>query len=122
MPHFQRKSSASGSRKDETENYPIQQSYHEDDQVRNCSELKKELELVYVDKELSLTRDVIFKGYQEGNSGTQALLFDLKTSKTFPHYLTDLGLEPYTNGRWNNKRYLKVAPVIDVKSLEEYLN
>ena len=90
---------------------PAEQVFHEDDQVRNCSELKKGMQLIYVDKELSAKREIVFTGYRQGNLGTQALLYDLKAKKVFPHYLTELGLEPYPNGGWNNKQYLRIAPI-----------
>jgi hypothetical protein len=93
------------------ERIPEQQVFHEDDQVRNCSELKKGMQLVYIDKELCASREIVFTGYREGNLGTQALLYDLKAKKIFPHYLTELGLEAYPSGGWNNKQYLKIAPV-----------
>jgi hypothetical protein len=90
---------------------PSEQVFHEDDQVRNCSELKKGMQLVYIDKELSARREIVFTGYRQGNLGTQALLYDMKAKKVFPHYLTELGLEPYAGGGWNNKQYLRIAPI-----------
>jgi hypothetical protein len=110
--HFQKKvSPLVRAIREEASSYPVLQQFHEDDQVRNCVELKEDKEFIIVDKVINKERAVSFKKYQQGKYGTQAMFYDSRTKTTIYKYLTDIGLEAYSNGRWNNKCYLRVAPV-----------